>query len=84
MRLSDYVIVNLNNISTAAVFLNIEKAFDTTWRSGLVYKWAELELSTSFIKVIASFLTDRKLKVLVEGEFSTLRRLGFLKISSLP
>jgi hypothetical protein len=26
-------------MSTAAVFLDIKKAFDTTWHSGLLYKW---------------------------------------------
>jgi hypothetical protein len=32
MRLTDHVTLNFNNkISTAAVFLDIEKAFDTTW-----------------------------------------------------
>jgi hypothetical protein len=27
-----------NNISTAAVFMDIEKAFDTTWHSGFLFK----------------------------------------------
>jgi hypothetical protein len=31
-----------NNMTTAAVFLNIEKAFDTTWHSGLLYKLSKL------------------------------------------
>jgi len=31
MRLTDHVTLNFNNLSTAAVFLDIEKAFDTTW-----------------------------------------------------
>jgi hypothetical protein len=39
MRLADYVTLNLNNeMSTAAVFLDIKKAFDTTWHTGLLYK----------------------------------------------
>jgi hypothetical protein len=39
MKLSDHVTLNLNNnMSTAAVFLDIKKAFDTTWHSGLLYK----------------------------------------------
>jgi hypothetical protein len=72
MMLADHVTLNFyNNMSTAAVFLGIEKAFDTTWHSGLLYKLSELEFSTSLIKLIASFLTDRKFKVLVENEFST-------------
>jgi hypothetical protein len=39
----------------AGVFLDIEKVFDTTWNSGLLYKLSEFEFSTS---LIASFLTD--------------------------
>jgi hypothetical protein len=39
MRLTDHVTLNFNNnMSTAAIFLNIEKAFDTTWHIGLLYK----------------------------------------------
>jgi hypothetical protein len=73
MRLADDVTPNYNNnISTAAVFLDIKKAFNTTWHFGLLYKMSELEFSTNLIKLIASFLTDRKFKVLVEGEFSVL------------
>jgi hypothetical protein len=75
MRLVDYVTLNLNNnMSTAAVFLNIEKVFDTTWHSGLLYKLSESEFSTSIIKLIASFLTDRKFKVMVEGNANFLRQ----------
>jgi hypothetical protein len=37
-RLADHTTLNFNNISRAAVFLDIEKAFNTTWHSGLLYK----------------------------------------------
>jgi hypothetical protein len=33
----------------------------------------ELEFSSSFVEVIDSFLTDRKFKVFIEGEFSAPR-----------
>jgi hypothetical protein len=37
MRLTDHVTLNFNNnMSTAAVFLDIEKAFDTTGHTGLL------------------------------------------------
>jgi hypothetical protein len=73
-------------MSTAAVFLDIEKAFDTTWHSGLICKLSELEFSTSLIKLIASFLTGRKFKILVEDEFYTPKKFlqGCLKVSSFP
>jgi hypothetical protein len=53
------------------VFFDIEKVFNTTWHSGL-YKLSELKFLTSLIKLIVSFLTDRKSEVLIEGEFFTL------------
>jgi hypothetical protein len=60
-------------MSTAAVFLDIEKAFNTTWHSGLLNKLSKLEFSTSLIKLIGSFLSQRKFRVSVEGEMSTSR-----------
>jgi hypothetical protein len=43
MRLTDHITLNFNNnMSTAAVFLDIEEAFDTTWHSGLLYRLSEL------------------------------------------
>jgi hypothetical protein len=48
MRLTDRVSLNVNNnMSMAAVFLDIEKAFDTTWNSGLLYKLSEMQLMMS-------------------------------------
>jgi hypothetical protein len=74
MRLADHVTLLFNNkISMAAVSLDIEKAFDTTWHRGLLYKLTKIEFSTSVIKFISSFLTERKFRVSVEGEISTPR-----------
>jgi hypothetical protein len=73
-RLADHVILNFNNnMSTAAVFLHIEKAFDTTWYPGLLYKLSKLNFSTRIIKLISSFLLQRKFRVSVEGEMSKSR-----------
>jgi hypothetical protein len=57
----------------AVVFLYIEKAFDTTWHTGLLYKLAKTEFSVHLIKLISSFLSHRKFRVSVEGELSTPR-----------
>jgi hypothetical protein len=74
MRLVEHVTLHFNNnMSTAAVFLDIEKAFDTTWQPGLHYKLSKLQFSTSLIKLITSWLSQRKFKVSVEGEMSTPR-----------
>jgi hypothetical protein len=70
IRIADHVTLNFNNnMSTAAVFLDIEKAFDTTW----LYKLSKLQFPTSLIKLISSFLSQRKFRVSVEGEISTPR-----------
>jgi hypothetical protein len=55
----------------AAVFLDIEKVFDTTWHSGLLYKLSKLEFSNSITKLTGSFLSERKFRVSVESEMST-------------
>jgi hypothetical protein len=74
MRLKDQFTLNFNNkISTAAVFLDIEKAFDTTWHSGLLYNLSKLEFSTSLIKLIGSVFSQRKFRVSAAGEMSTPR-----------
>lgn len=69
--LADHVTLNLNDMSTAAVFLDIEKAFDRTWRSGLLYKLSDLKFSFG----ISSFLSHKKFRVSVEGEISTPREI---------
>jgi len=71
-----HVTLNFNhNMSTAAVFLDIEKAFDTTWHSGLPYKLPKLRFSSSLIKLISSFLSNRKFGVMVYGKMSTPRHI---------
>jgi hypothetical protein len=39
--------------------LDIEKAFDTTWHTGLLYKLGKMEFSVNLIKLISSFLSQR-------------------------
>jgi hypothetical protein len=76
MRLTDHITVNFNNnISTTAVFLDIEKAFDTKWHPGLLYKLSKLQFATNLIKLINSYLTNRKFRVSVEGELYTPREI---------
>jgi hypothetical protein len=43
MRLAEYITTNFNNMLMAAVFFNIEKAFNTTWHSGLLHQLSESE-----------------------------------------
>jgi len=58
MRLTDHVTLNLNDsMTTAAVFLDIEKAFDSTWHPGLLYKVTKFHFPASLIKLIKSFIS---------------------------
>jgi hypothetical protein len=76
MELANHVTSDFNNnMSTAAVFLNIEKVFDTTWHPVLLYKLSNLTFSISLIKLISSFLSQRKFRVSVEGEMSMSRNI---------
>jgi hypothetical protein len=70
MRLADQLTLNFNHdMSTAAVLLDIEKAFDKILHSGLIYRLSELDFLTSLIKLITSFLTDKKFKIFVVTNF---------------
>jgi hypothetical protein len=74
MKLTDHVTLNFNNnMPTAAVFLDIEKTFDTLWHPGLLYKLSKMEFSSNLIKSISLSLLERKFRVSVEDEMSTPR-----------
>jgi hypothetical protein len=65
MMLEDHISLNFNNnMSTAAVFLDIEEGFDKTLRTGLQYKLSEYlqVFSRSLIKLIASLSVRESLK----------------------
>jgi hypothetical protein len=65
--------LNFNNkISTAALFLDIEKVIDTTWHPGLLYELSKLKFSTSLIKVISSSVAA-KTQSLERSQISTPR-----------
>jgi hypothetical protein len=75
-RLTDHITFTFNNnMSTAAVFLDTEKAFDKTWHLGLLYKLLELKFSISLIKLVNSFLSQRKFRLSIKGELSTSRNI---------
>jgi hypothetical protein len=48
----------LKYMSTAALFLDIYKAFDTIWHYGLLYNLYNLEFSTNLIKLLGFFLSQ--------------------------
>jgi hypothetical protein len=86
MRLVDHVTLNFNNLSTAAVFLDIEKAFVITWHPGLLYKPIKLIFSVNTLKLISSFLSDRNSKFRLKVNFPRLEKhkQGCPKVPSCP
>jgi hypothetical protein len=70
-------------MSTTAVFLNIEKAFDKTWQLGLLYKLSELKYAISLINL--SFFRENsefrpKVNCLHQGIYNR----GSHKVTSCP
>jgi hypothetical protein len=76
MRLTDHVTFNFNNsMDMEAVLFYIEKAFDTTWYRGLLYKLSKLQLSPSVIKCVTSCLSNRQFRTPGEAGMATLREM---------
>jgi hypothetical protein len=74
------------NISMAAVFLDIEKSFDSTWHPGSLYKLHKLKCSTNLIELVSSFLSERKFAFSFEGKMFTPKKYkqGASKFRPLP
>jgi hypothetical protein len=76
LRLADHVTPHSNNdISTAAVFSDIRKAFEIIWHPGPLYKLPQLHLPASIMKLISPFLSNRIFIVSVEGKLSMPREI---------
>ena len=46
-----------------AIFIDVEKAFDSVWHDGLRYKLMNGSLLRKMVRLISSFLSDRTIKV---------------------
>ena len=55
---------------TAALFLDAEAAFDQAWHDAIRYKIDKLNIPQRLVRLISSFLRDRKLKVKVGSKVS--------------
>ncbi|GFW16009.1 RNA-directed DNA polymerase from mobile element jockey [Trichonephila clavipes] len=56
--------------STGAVFLDIQKAFDRVWISGLIYKLITNHFPPPLIHIINSYLVNRTFKIRVNDTLS--------------
>ena len=70
-RLSTEVKTALSNgWSTGALFLDVEKAFDSVWQDGLKYKLSQLDMPVKVIRFLSSYLEDRTIAVRVGKSIS--------------
>lgn len=58
-----------NKQSTAALFLDLQKVFDTVCPGNMIYRLKELGIEGNFLRVVNSFLTERKISLKVDNNF---------------
>lgn len=74
LRLTEYITEGFNrNQVTGAIFLDVAKAFDRVWHPGLLAKMLERGYPLGIVKLIGSYLHQRKLRVKVQDALSTFR-----------
>ena len=56
--------------ATQAVALDISKAFDKVWHAGLLHKLKSYGISGQIFGLISSFLSNRRLRVVLDGKSS--------------
>lgn len=64
---NDIAVTLTRRSSLAAAFLDVEKAFDSVWHKGLLYKMAQLQIPSHLIKWTRNYLEGRTVKVNVNG-----------------
>ncbi|KAL4143778.1 hypothetical protein QTP88_006064 [Uroleucon formosanum] len=74
VKLFDQLTTNSNSkLRTAAVFLDVEKAFNRVWHAGLLYKLHALGTPISLLNIINSFLSERNFSVRINSSTSNSR-----------
>ena len=56
---------------TRAIALDISKAFDKVWHAGLLHKLKAYGVGGCILSIVESFLQDRSMKVVLDGQSST-------------
>lgn len=60
LRVTEYIHEGFqNNQTTVAIFLDISKAFDRVWITGLIFKLFRIGVPDYIVKLISSYLNDR-------------------------
>ena len=64
-----------NRRRTGVIFFDIEKAFDSIWHDGPVFKLNSFDYSLYLQKIIKSFLEHRSFMVSIDNSFSSDRQI---------
>lgn len=71
IRFNEHLAIAKNKkYHTIAIFLDIEKAFDTVWHDKLIQKLTLLKFQPNVIKLIHSYLKDRQFYVKIDSDKS--------------
>ena len=76
LRLVEHISSGFNaHLSTLAIFLDVQKAYDSTWHSGLFYKLRAFNFPTALQAIIRSFLFSHSFWVSEDRALSSSRRI---------
>ena len=71
--ITDRIVRSLDSsFETRTIALDISKAFDKVWHKGLLLKLKSYGISGRILSILKSFLTNRKMKVVLDGQSSDL------------
>ncbi|GBM72862.1 RNA-directed DNA polymerase from mobile element jockey [Araneus ventricosus] len=76
LRVTEHILEGkFANLATAAIFLDIAKAFDKVWSQGLIHKLIAYKFPHYIISIIHSYLQDRQFVVKVKNTDSSPRNI---------
>ena len=56
-----------NKQKIAGIFIDLQKAFDSVWIEGLIYRLSRLNIKGQYLGLMKSFLQNRKIKLMVNS-----------------
>ena len=57
----------MRNNTSIGLFIDLEKAFDSVWQQGLIIKLNKIGIKGKMLKIINSFLRNRKISLSING-----------------